>query len=287
MIASVVVLPGARYVVAQPPKSDVIEITPSPMAPELTTQMAENALTTRLAEKLRMAPVAPALGEGLDVDLKNLIRMDVQILDVATDKEESKILLDWFSEHGSETLESVPVLDSVPIVSRLFKRPMVIVLSKEELSVFSEKILQPMGPNTLSSPRVLARSMETAVVEVGSYVPQERELAYGFRMSITPTIQESGRVRVSFEMTRTRIDESQDRNVDGEKNSSTVELPKSRLKTTVETTIELPALESNEGQSFVIPSWHPSIENWEIVMVTLSKRSSQQGDEDEPKKAVR
>ncbi len=106
-------------------------------------------------------------------------------------------------------------------------------------------------------------------------------------MSITPTILESGRVRVSFEMTRTRVDASKYRNFDREKNRSTVELPASRLKTTVETSIELPALDSNEGQSFVIPSWHPSVENWEIVMVTLSNWSDQQGDENEPKKAVR
>ncbi len=275
LVAGLIVLPGARYVAAQPPKSDVIEVRPSP------TAMPPMA---RLAEKI---PAAPRLGAGSDVEQKDLIQCNVQILDVATDKEGSKKLLEWFSEHGSESMEGVPVLDSVPILSRLFKRPMVIVLSTDELTHFSEKIVKPMEPSTLSSPTLMTRSGSTGTVEVGCYLPEEKELADGFRMSITPTILESGRVRVSFEMTRTRVDASKYRNFDREKNRSTVELPASRLKTTVETSIELPALDSNEGQSFVIPSWHPSVENWEIVMVTLSNWSDQQGDENEPKKAVR
>ncbi len=275
LVAGLIVLPGARYAAAQPPKSDVIEVRPSPTA---LPPMA------RLAEKL---PAAPPLRAGEDVDLKNLIQCNVQILDVATDKEGSKKLLEWFSEHGSESLESVPVLDSVPILSRLFKRPMVIVLSTDELTHFSEKIVKPMEPNTLSSPTLMTRSGSTGTVEVGCYLPEEKELADGYRLSITPKIQEDRKVRVFFELTRTRIDESQDRSFDRDSNSSEVDLPKSRLKTTVETAFELPALESNKGQSFVIPSLHPSSKNWEIVMVTLSNWSDQQGDENEPKKAVR
>ncbi len=183
-----------------------------------------------------MAPAAPAvycakMGEGIESKDRDLIIVNVQIWDAAPNQEQSKVMLDWLHEHAVESVESVPVLDSVPILSRLFKRPMVIVLSADELAHFSEAILQPMNPTVLSRPSLVTRSGSTGTVEVGCYSPEEKELADGYRLSITPKILEDRKVRVFFELTRTRIDdESQDRNFVRDSNSSAVDLPKSRMK---------------------------------------------------------